>query len=493
MPQGGGGIPRRWAAPRRAPAPLGEHWSAGHHVPPAAELRKRREDRRTPQSGQLTVTRCGPLQSWGGSAPSSSAALQSAPDSKVQDYLESRVAWQPLHLCRTDEEAARSLHARYVPARVSQSGDYHQEKRAVLQLQNDIRLLLEQGCELGSASFCVAIIAAARRRRAGLAEHFFAHMCSLGIVPDHPCWSALLAAHAAAGSADKALEVQQRMRNQGMEPVGRDVVTIISALARARRSAEALKLFDESADWGVQSDPAAWNAALGACESFPQAQGLLKRMAAAGIAPTLPTFLVLLRVCGRTGDKAGIATVLAVMRKHGVAEDLAVDTALLNAMRRSGDLPGAQEVWDRISSPDSVAAAVFLGALGDELRRRGGARGEGAADLLQRAEGVFELTRPTAEAGMGGSNPRAWAAMMGVYAAHRGCQDRAERLLQAFASRCIRPTNELLGYYTAATGRHAPPPSDRFWRPGTPKPGGGPVLPPSWDNLPDPEQRQGGF
>ncbi|KAG8464396.1 hypothetical protein KFE25_003459 [Diacronema lutheri] len=254
----------------------------------------------------------------------------------------------------------------------------------------------------------------------------------------------LIAAYARAGEIDTALALLDGGGADGYiaSGAGADArggtrvragahayTSILVALTRARRLADALLLFEHMAARGVRATAVSYNCLIAACaragddgratkllnamraqggELAPDAQtynaliaglcrsahmrpdalervlALVREMEAAAISPNARTYNALLGALARRGDGRGAAAIAARMEEAGVPFTVHTYTVLLAAHGGAGDLPAVQDAWTRLLASgltvDGTAWREFLRAclLADE-RGAGGVGGAGGA------------------------------------------------------------------------------------------------------------------
>eukprot|EP00756_Hemistasia_phaeocysticola_P048441 Hpha_TRINITY_DN22865_c0_g1::TRINITY_DN22865_c0_g1_i1::g.84420::m.84420 len=414
------------------------------------------------------------LEEWQWRSDQGDLRLQAPPRLDVPGAAPRRRV-RAVAVCSSDTEIGHFLEDKYMPPKGGRGFDWPRRRRCLDNLVTELAELREAGAELGVHSCRTVLTIAGRCDAVGFAQRFFDDMLGRGVVLDSTAYNALLGAYCRRGLIKPALRIAEAMKREGFPPSTSVYTSLIATHTRLGDTAGGRQIFEKALQLGFENNTV-WDAGLGTCETFTEAQKLLGRMAERGVFPSKATFLTLLRICGRTGDVAAAQSVLEVMRQNGVPVEASAETSLLNAHVRARDFCGARRVWEGMhsSSRDGVAATVFLGALVAEMGEAG-TRERSA--LLKEGEEVFQGVQSTGR----GGDPSLWTAMMRLYGAHGKSRRRCDLLLDAYRRRRLPPMPALAKAYEEATGTtcHLKA-SYSFWRIQRQDDAVSPPLPPGW-------------
>uniref|UniRef100_A0A0A9GQS8 Pentacotripeptide-repeat region of PRORP domain-containing protein n=1 Tax=Arundo donax TaxID=35708 RepID=A0A0A9GQS8_ARUDO len=152
----------------------------------------------------------------------------------------------------------------------------------------------------------------------------------------HPQLNLLVRLHTAARRPLRALHALRRFRHEfDVQPEVHACNRVLGALAAAGHVEDALKLFDEMSEGGVQSMPV--------------------------------TFAIMVRALAQVGMTERLLEMIGRMRNEVCRPDVFVYTALVKTMVRRGFMDGCIRVWEEMEKdgvePDAMAYATMVGGL----------------------------------------------------------------------------------------------------------------------------------
>jgi pentatricopeptide repeat protein len=124
-------------------------------------------------------------------------------------------------------------------------------------------------------------------------------MPSKGMRPSLGCYNSAMGATAAAGQANKTLEIFASLKQRtDIHPDEYSYSTVISACAKVKRGEDALALLSEmKSATGKAPNLYCYNAAIASCEEWQQALNLLGTMDAHGVSPDAVSYTTAMSAC----------------------------------------------------------------------------------------------------------------------------------------------------------------------------------------------------
>lgn len=124
------------------------------------------------------------------------------------------------------------------------------------------------------------------------------------LVPDRSTFNALIDACGKAGFFDRALDLLQRMRVQGLQPCAVTYNALLDACGRNRMFDKAMELFENMAKEGVEPDVYTLNTLIAVCcrcGKLDDAFSILRRLKEKSLKPDEVTYNTLIDAVGKSG------------------------------------------------------------------------------------------------------------------------------------------------------------------------------------------------
>ena len=136
---------------------------------------------------------------------------------------------------------------------------------------------------------------------------------------------------------------------------------LLIAYIRCGRLEDARRLFDEL----VKKDVISWNVMIGGYAEHNRAKDaieLFNQMRQDGVQPDAVTYLSILKACASPSALKWGKEVHACIRRGGFELDVRVGTALLKMYAKCGSIEAARRTFDKLGSRDVISWTVMIGA-----------------------------------------------------------------------------------------------------------------------------------
>lgn len=208
-------------------------------------------------------------------------------------------------------------------------------------------------------TYTLLVKACASLKDAETAWQVYERMLERGVVATRGTFSTLIDICARDGRMDRAGALFRAMCAAGVNPDLSNYAAIVKGYCVQGELEQAIQLFTFMRARGVKPDALLFNAILDGCarrDMVFMAEQVLSDMDEFGVAPSNATLCILVKLYGQVRDAdAAFRIVEELPARFGFTPDDKVLSALAGACLRSGRLPAAKGVFDRIERPDAKA------------------------------------------------------------------------------------------------------------------------------------------
>ncbi|XP_030458715.2 pentatricopeptide repeat-containing protein At1g19720-like [Syzygium oleosum] len=199
--------------------------------------------------------------------------------------------------------------------------------------------------------------------RLDLARKVFDKMFTRDVVS----WTSMICGYCHAGKMEKAVELFERMRREGLEPNAFTWNAMIAGYARTGDRNGTMALLNEMKNEGLIPDLVTWNALISGFVQSNQVHEALKlfqEMLVSGVKPNQVTVTGLLPGCGSTVTINRGREIHGLIYRMGLDVNVYVVSALIDMYSKSGCVKDASNVFDMVTVKNVASWNAMIGCYG---------------------------------------------------------------------------------------------------------------------------------
>eukprot|EP01059_Diplonema_ambulator_P001909 TRINITY_DN11574_c0_g1_i7.p1 TRINITY_DN11574_c0_g1~~TRINITY_DN11574_c0_g1_i7.p1 ORF type:complete len:405 (+),score=86.58 TRINITY_DN11574_c0_g1_i7:165-1217(+) len=325
----------------------------------------------------------------------------------------------------------------------STKGDY------IVDLVNkELKLLREEGWEIGPKTYQNAIGVVGRYGKADAAQKLFDEMVANKIAPERNAYNSLMFAYVNSRTdytGDKFLAVFREMQEAlPGPPDGATVAAVLHGLSKRERHGDVVRAAEVFRNSGAPFTQHAYNILIASCADLIEAKAIAKLMVDAGFTPDEVTYGSMLKSCARSLDTEGAKEVMATMRLS-MMPSVREWTGYMTVFKEAGDHEEVLKIWADMKkagvTPNSISYGTAIKSQCNGLKETG------EMTFAAKAQELFE----EAYANKAVTSSAIITIMMEVYSITKD-SNAAKRLLGIAKAEGLRLTGFTKKYYTEATG-----------------------------------------
>ncbi|KAJ7542125.1 hypothetical protein O6H91_10G090900 [Diphasiastrum complanatum] len=172
-------------------------------------------------------------------------------------------------------------------------------------------------------------------------------------------WNAMIAGYAQNGLGKEALALYEQMKQEGVQPDNVTFTCVLSACAHSRLVDEGRCIFDSMRkDHGATPDVVSWSAMIAGYAQNglgKEALALYEQMKQEGVQPNNVTFVVLLKACASLAALEQGKQLHSDIIKRGFQSDVIVGSTLVDMYAKCGCTEDARELFNDMSERNVVS------------------------------------------------------------------------------------------------------------------------------------------